>query len=86
MRAQINTILKSVFILGAIIDAGVAISWFLIAYGIDIPSIVRILVFHFSFSPAFLFSLCMWQQCLWPAGQLSWAGALLIPLIVEGFF
>jgi len=40
MRAQINTILKSVFILGAIIDAGVAISWFLIAYGIDIPSIL----------------------------------------------
>jgi len=40
MKTNINSILKSVFILGAILDAGIALSWFLIAGGIEIPSIL----------------------------------------------
>ncbi len=40
MKTNINSILKSVFILGAILDGGIALSWFLIASGIEIPSIL----------------------------------------------
>jgi hypothetical protein len=40
MKTNINSILKSVFILGAILDGGNAVSWFLIASGIEIPSIL----------------------------------------------
>jgi len=40
MDISISSILKYVFILGAILDGGIAISWFLIASGIEIPSIL----------------------------------------------
>ena len=40
MKLKMSTILKSVFVLGVILDSGVSLSWFLIAYGIEIPSIL----------------------------------------------
>ncbi len=36
-----NSVLKSTFILGAAIDGGIAISWFLIAAGWQIPNILN---------------------------------------------
>ena len=36
-----NTILKSMFILGAVIDGAIAASWFLIASGWEIPNILN---------------------------------------------
>ena len=36
-----NTLLKSVFILGVVIDGGIALSWFLIAAGWQIPNILN---------------------------------------------
>ena len=40
MKVNINSILKSVFILGAFLDTGVALNWFLIAGGYELPSIL----------------------------------------------
>ncbi len=40
MKINIQSILKYVFILGALLDTGVALNWFLIAGGYDLPSIL----------------------------------------------
>ena len=40
MKTNIKSILKYVFILGFILDTGVAINWFLIAGGYELPSIL----------------------------------------------
>jgi len=36
-----NSILKFMFIIGAVVDGGIAISWFLIASGWEIPNILN---------------------------------------------
>ena len=41
MRISSNQLLKLMFIIGAIIDGAVAISWFLIASGLRIPNILN---------------------------------------------
>ena len=38
---KVNSILKFMFIIGAIVDGGIAISWFLIASGWEIPNILN---------------------------------------------
>lgn len=41
VKLKENFVLKSTFILGAVIDCGIAISWFLIAAGWQIPNILN---------------------------------------------
>jgi hypothetical protein len=41
MKPGSNTMLKFAFILGAIVDGAIAISWFLIASGLRIPNILN---------------------------------------------
>jgi hypothetical protein len=41
MKISSNQLLKLMFIIGAIIDGAVAISWFLIASGLRIPNILN---------------------------------------------
>lgn len=36
-----NSLLKFMFVLGAVIDSGIAVSWFLIASGLEIPNILN---------------------------------------------
>jgi len=38
---KVNLILKFMFIIGAVVDGGIAISWFLIASGWEIPNILN---------------------------------------------
>ncbi len=41
MKISSNLMLKSMFILGAIVDGAIAVSWFLIASGLRIPNILN---------------------------------------------
>ncbi len=41
MKINSNLMLKSMFILGAIVDGAIAVSWFLIASGLRIPNILN---------------------------------------------
>lgn len=41
MKISSNLMLKSMFILGAIVDGAIAVSWFLIASGMRIPNILN---------------------------------------------
>lgn len=41
MRIGSNSMLKSMFILAAIVDGAIAVSWFLIAFGVKIPNILN---------------------------------------------
>lgn len=38
---KINSLLKFTFIIGAVVDSGIAVSWFLIASGLEIPNILN---------------------------------------------
>ena len=38
---KVNSILKTMFVLGAVIDGAIALSWFLIASGSNIPNILN---------------------------------------------
>ncbi len=40
MKTNIGSVLKTVFILGAVLDGGIALSWLLIASCIEMPSIL----------------------------------------------
>ncbi len=41
MKISSNQLLKLMFIIGAIVDGAIAISWFLIAFGLRIPNILN---------------------------------------------
>lgn len=41
INMKANSILKLMFIIGAVVDGGIAISWFLIASGWEIPNILN---------------------------------------------
>jgi hypothetical protein len=41
MKIRSNQLLRSMFIIGAIVDGAVAISWFLIAFGLRMPNILN---------------------------------------------
>jgi hypothetical protein len=41
MKVRSNQLLRSMFIIGAIVDGAVAISWFLIAFGLRMPNILN---------------------------------------------
>ena len=41
MRISSHSMLKSMFILGAVVDGAIAVSWFLIASGLRIPNILN---------------------------------------------
>ena len=41
MKTESNSMLKFAFILGAVVDGAIAISWFLIASGLRIPNILN---------------------------------------------
>ena len=41
MKIDSNSMLKFAFILGAVVDAGIAVSWFFIASGISMPNILN---------------------------------------------
>ena len=41
MKTSSTLLLKYMFILGAIVDGAIAVSWFLIAFGIEIPNILN---------------------------------------------
>ena len=41
MKLDSNSMLKSAFILGAVIDGAIAVSWFFIASGLSIPNILN---------------------------------------------
>ncbi len=41
MKESSNQMLKLMFIIGAIVDGAIAISWFLIAFGLKIPNILN---------------------------------------------
>lgn len=41
MKIGSNSMLKSMFILAAIVDGAIAVSWFLIAFGAKIPNILN---------------------------------------------
>ncbi len=41
MNIKPNSLLKISFILGAIMDGGIALTWFLIAFGIKLPNILN---------------------------------------------
>lgn len=40
-KMKANSILKFMFILGAVVDGAIAVSWFLIAFGWEIPNILN---------------------------------------------
>jgi hypothetical protein len=41
IKIKVNSLLKFMFILGAVIDGAIAVSWFLIASGWEIPNILN---------------------------------------------
>ncbi len=41
MKISSNLLLKLMFILGAVVDGAIAVSWFLIASGLRIPNILN---------------------------------------------
>ena len=41
MKPDSNSMLKFAFILGAVVDGAIAVSWFLIASGVSIPNILN---------------------------------------------
>ena len=41
MKISSNSMLKFMFIFGAVVDGTIAVSWFLIAYGLRIPNILN---------------------------------------------
>ena len=65
-----NSMLKLMFILGAIIDGAIALSWFLIASGWKIPNILN---GYIGTGPDY--QLAMYGGlCLWRAGLYCWPG------------
>ncbi len=41
MKINAESFAKKVFIAGALLDGMIAISWFLIAYGVELPNILN---------------------------------------------
>jgi len=70
MKTNSNSLLKFMFILGAIVDGAIAISWFLISLGINIPNILN---GHLGTSPDY--RLAMFIAAMFMAGWttiLAW--------------
>jgi len=96
MKINIQSLLKYVFVLGCILDTGIAVNWFLIAGGYEIPSILSGYIgsgqdYQFAMYVAGMFMLCWSVILAWGAfdpiprrGLLPIAGSfLLLSVIIE---